>query len=46
MTKRRDADHGEPNEGSNGCGVAFEGARQMAIAADPGKGSLDNPPFR
>jgi hypothetical protein len=38
-----DADHGETNEGSNGCGVTFEIASQAAIAADPGKGAFHNP---
>ena len=40
-----DADHGETNEGSHGCGVAFEVAGQASIATDPGERPLDNPPF-
>ncbi len=40
-----DADHGEANERSGSCCIALEVASQSAIAADPGKCSLDNPPF-
>ena len=40
-----DADHGETNEGSHGCGVAFEVAGQASIATDPGERPLHNPPF-
>src|SRR5205085_2556881 len=38
-----DADHGQPDEGSNGPGVSLEIARQAAIAADPGQGAFDDP---
>ena len=38
-----DADHGQPDEGSDGAGVSLEIARQAAIAADPGQGSFDDP---
>lgn len=38
-----DADHGEADEGGDGSGVAFEVARQTAVAADPGECALDNP---
>ena len=37
------ADHGEPDEGSDGARVSLEIARQAAIAADPGQGSFDDP---
>src|SRR5438067_9091626 len=40
---QHDADHGQPDEGSDGAGVALEIARQTAIAADPGEGALDDP---
>ena len=40
-----DADHGEANECSDGCGVALKVAGQAAIATDPGKRPFDNPPF-
>jgi hypothetical protein len=39
-------DHGEPNEDSDGCRVAFEVARETAIAADPGECPLDDPSLR
>src|SRR5665213_89537 len=38
-----DADHGEAEEGGDGTGVALEVAGQAAVAADPGKGALDDP---
>ena len=38
-----DADHGQPDEGSDGAGVSLEIACQTAIAADPGQGSFDDP---
>src|SRR5881398_3451935 len=38
-----DADHGQPDEGSDGAGVSLEIARQAAIAADPGQGAFDDP---
>src|SRR5208282_4270889 len=40
---QHDADHGEAEEGGDGSGVAFEVASQTAVAADPGKGALDDP---
>jgi hypothetical protein len=40
---QHDADHGESEEGGDGSGVAFEVAGQAAVAADPGKGALDDP---
>ena len=40
---QHDADHGEADEGRDGSGVALEVAGQAAIAADPGKGTLDDP---
>ena len=40
---QHDADHGEAEEGGDGSGVAFEVAGQAAVAADPGKGALDDP---
>jgi hypothetical protein len=36
-------DHGEPDEGGDGAGVALEIARQAAVAADPGERALDDP---
>lgn len=42
---QHDADHGEAEEGSDGSGVALEIAGQAAVAADPGKGALDDPAF-
>jgi len=41
-----DADHGEANEGSDGCRVAFEVARETAVSADPGECPLDDPSLR
>ena len=41
-----DADHGQPDEGSDGAGVSLEIARQAAIAADPGQGSFNDPALR
>jgi hypothetical protein len=40
---QHDADHGEAEEGGDGSGVALEVAGQAAVAADPGKGTLDDP---
>jgi len=40
---QHDADHGEADESGNGCGMAFEIASQSSIAADPCKGSFDDP---
>ena len=39
------ADHGETDEGSNGCGIALEVASQAAVAADPCERPLDDPSF-
>jgi len=36
---------GETDEGGDGSGVAFEVARQPAVAADPGESSFDDPSF-
>jgi hypothetical protein len=43
QASEHDADHGQPDEGSDGAGVALEIACQAAIAADPGQGSFDDP---
>src|SRR5256885_8635045 len=43
QASEHDADHGQPDEGSDGTGVALEIARQAAIAADPGQGAFDDP---
>src|SRR5205085_7552633 len=43
QASEHDADHGQPDEGSDSAGVALEIARQAAIAADPGQSSLDDP---
>ena len=43
QSSEHDADHGEAEEGGDGSGVAFEVAGQTAVAADPGKGALDDP---
>lgn len=40
---QHDADHGEAEEGGDGSGVALEVAGETAVAADPGKGALDDP---
>jgi hypothetical protein len=42
---QHDADHGEAEEGGDGSGIAFEVAGEAAVAADPGKGALDDPAF-
>jgi len=46
QASEHDADHGEPDEGSDGARVSLEIARQAAIAADPGQGSFDDPALR
>ena len=46
QTSEHDADHGQPDEGSDGAGVALEIPCQAAIAADPGQGSFDDPALR
>jgi hypothetical protein len=43
QASQHDADHGQPDEGSDGAGVALEIARQAAVAADPGQGAFDDP---
>ena len=43
QTPQHDADHGEAEEGGDGSGVTLEVAGQAAVAADPGKGTLDDP---
>ena len=40
---QHDADHGEAEEGRDGSGVTLEVAGQAAVAADPGKSTLDDP---
>ena len=40
-----DADHGETNECSDGCSVAFEVSSQTTVATDPREGSFDDPTF-
>ena len=45
QASEHDADHGEAEEGGDGSRVALEVAGQAAVAADPGKGALDNPAF-
>lgn len=40
---QHDADHGEAEEGGDGSRVTLEVAGQAAVAADPGKGALDDP---
>ena len=40
-----DADHSEAEEGRDGSGVTLEVAGQAAVAADPGKSTLDDPSF-
>ena len=43
QASEHDADHGQPDEGSDGARVSLEIARQAAIAADPGQGAFDDP---
>src|SRR3981081_117480 len=43
QASEHDADHGQPDEGSDGAGVSLEVTCQAAIAADPGQGSFDDP---
>ena len=43
QTSEHDADHGQPDEGSDGAGISLEITGQAAIAADPGQGSFDDP---
>jgi hypothetical protein len=45
QASKHKADHGEPDEGSDGARVSLEIACQAAIAADPGQGSFDDPAF-
>ena len=40
---QHDADHGEAEEGGDGSSVTLEVAGQATVAADPGKGALDDP---
>ena len=40
---QHDADHGKAEEGRDGSGVALKVAGQAAVAADPGKSTLDDP---
>lgn len=40
---QHDADHGEAEEGRDGSRVTLEVAGQAPVAADPGKGTLDDP---
>ena len=43
QASEHDADHGQPDEGSDSAGVALEIARQAAIAADPCQRAFDDP---
>src|SRR3979490_124528 len=43
QASEHDADHGQPDEGSDGARVSLEIARQAAIAADPGQRAFDDP---
>ena len=43
--REHDANHGKPDEGGDGPGVAFEVAGEPAVASDPGEGPFDDPPF-
>ena len=43
QSTEHDADHSEAKEGGDGSRVALEVAGQAAVAADPGKGALDDP---
>ena len=43
---QHDADHGEAEEGGDGSRVPLEVAGEAAVAADPGKGALDDPSLR
>jgi hypothetical protein len=43
QSAQHDADHGEAEEGGDGSGVALEVSGEAAVAADPGKGALDDP---
>ena len=43
QASEHDADHSEPDEGSDSARISLEIARQAAIAADPGEGSFDDP---
>ena len=45
QASEHEADHGEPDEGSDGARVSLEIACQAAIAADPGQRSFDDPAF-
>jgi len=45
QSAQHDADHREAEEGDDGSVVALEVAGQAAVAADPGKGALDDPAF-
>ena len=40
---QHDADHGETDEGDDVTNVALEVAGEAPVAADPGKGALDDP---
>ena len=42
QASEHDADHGQPDKGSDGAGIALEIACQAAIAADPGQGAFDD----
>jgi hypothetical protein len=43
--RQHEADQREANESGDGGRMALEIAREAPIAADPGKGSFDDPPF-
>ena len=45
QASQHDADHGEAEEGGDGSRVTLEITGQASVAADPGKGALDDPAF-
>ena len=45
QASEHETDHGDAHEGGDSSGIAFEIARQAAIATDPGQGSFDGPAF-
>ena len=42
---KHETDHGEANEGYDGCSMTFEVPHQPSVSADPGEGPLDDPSF-
>ena len=45
QSPEHEADHGEADEGGDGCGVALEVAGQATVAADPGERAFHDPAF-